>query len=450
MATESDRDAERETERDAERWLRSKGLPYFVPARAWGDRLALRIAPFLVFLLLVDVSLSGLIRVHLVIDEESDALALLYLLLVALLALAVVAVPIVVAVISAALLRRFPGAGIPVTVALLIICVVGTPFVAGLTGSGIDFWAALVVNLGAVALAALLTWVGIGSLLGSAARTALRQLAAIGTLATRALPILMLVVVFAFFSRPLWEVTSTMQPARIVAVGIFFIVLGLLFAVPITRTEMRALNRSISPDDRVRSVREAGLPELESRAAGAVPPLGRIERTNIEAGFVLALGFQALIFAVLTCVFLLVLGALAFSSEVLEEWVGSRATTLTLFGVEFPFTWALLKTAIFLSCVSSLNFLVSVTTNSGYRKTFYEPLFHEARVALSVRAAYRGTVGGVGVGAADGADGDRPQSESGGRHAAAPVEPTEPDDDDESDFLGMPETGMVEPGRGSE
>jgi hypothetical protein len=338
-----------------------------------------------------------------------------------------------VAYLAAGLLRRFPAAALPVTIGLLAVCLVGTPLVASLTSSGLDAVAAIVVNVAAIALAFLLTWVGVGALLGSASRTALRQLAAIGTLATRALPILMLVVVFAFFSRPLWEVTSTMQPARLLSVGIFFVVLGLLFAVPITRTEMRSL------------------------AATTGPPLGRIERMNIEAAFVLALGFQALIFAVLTCIFLLVLGGLAFSSEVLEEWVGPRATTLTLFGIEVPFTWALLKTAIFLSCVSSLNFLVSVTTNRGYRTTFYEPLFHEARVALSVRAAYREAAGGDGAaaggsGAADHAALAGALGEAGGRHAAAPADgaPLDDEDDDESDLLGMPEPGMVEPGRGSE
>ncbi|MFB2600212.1 hypothetical protein ACEXQE_20675 [Herbiconiux sp. P17] len=424
MATESDRGAERETERDAERWLRSKGLPYFVPPRAWGDRLVVRIAPFLVFLLLADVAFSGLIRFNVVIDEDSPELALLLLFVVLLVVVAVIAVPIVVASLSAGLLRRFPSAALPVTVTLLVLCLVGTPLVAWLTSSGLDVVAAIVINVVAVALAFLLTWVGVGALLGSAARTGLRQLAAIGTLATRALPILMLVVVFAFFSRPLWEVTSTMQPVRLLAVGVFFVVLGLLFAVPLTRTEMRTL------------------------AATTGPPLGRVERMNIEAVFVLALGFQALIFAVLTCVFLLVLGGLAFSSEVLEEWVGPRATTLTLFGIEVPFTWALLKTAIFLSCVSSLNFLVSVTTNRGYRTTFYEPLFHEAREALTVRAAYRGAVPG-GADGADAGGADASPGESGGRHAA-PVDASPLDDSDESDFLGMPEPGMVEPGRGSE
>jgi hypothetical protein len=460
MATESERDADHAGDRGAERWLRARGLPYFVPVRAWADRLTARIAPFLVFLLLADIAFSGLIRLHVTVEEDSDALALLLLLAVLLVVVAAVAAPIALAWLSARVLRRYLAAGIPVALALLVLCVVGTPLVAWLTASGLDVGAALAVNVVAVAAAYLFTWVGVGALLGSAARTALRQLGAVGALATRALPILMLVVVFAFFSRPLWEVTSTMQPLRLLAAAVFFVVLGLLFALPITRTEMRELNQSISPADRISSVRAAGLPGLEARAGGAGSPLGRLERANIETAFVLALGFQALIFALLTCAFLLVLGGLAFSSEVLEEWVGSRAGTLTLFGVEFPFTWALLKTAIFLSCVSSLNFLVSVTTNRGYRSTFYEPLFHEARVALSVRAAYRGTAGAAGAPAAATATAtdDAGTTDAHGRHAAPnPAKSgsgsgsdSDEELDDETDLFGLPESGMVEPGRGSE
>jgi hypothetical protein len=443
VTSESESGIDRGVERQVERWLRAKGLPYFVPPRVWGDRLAARIAPFLVFLLLTDVVLSGVVRVQFAIDEDSATITLFFLALVLLLALAIVAVPIALALASAALLRRYPNAALPTAVVLFALCVVATPVVSWLTGSGLDVWAALVFNLIAVLVAALLTWVGVGSLLGSAVRTAVRQLAAIGTLTTRALPILMLVVVFAFFSRPLWEVTSTMSPARLFAVGVFFVVLGLLFALPITRSEMRALDESISPADRIRSVREAGLPQLEARASTAGPPLGRLERLNIETVFVLALGFQVLIFAVLTCVFLLVLGGLAFSAEVLEEWVGSRATTITLFGIEVPFTWALVKTAIFLSCVSSLNFLVSVTTNRGYRTTFYEPLFHQARTALSVRAAYRGPGGAAATGA-------HPPGAGTAAAAAAAAAADDDDDDEESELLGIPEPGMVEPGRGSE
>jgi hypothetical protein len=165
-------------------------------------------------------------------------------------------------------------------------------------------------------------------------------------------------------------------------------VLGLLFVIPVSRVEMKELDESIEPAERIRLVRSTGLAELDGYASMPGPSLTRRERVNLQAVLVLALVLQTLVFAAIVCVFLIVLGSFAFSPEVLEEWVGDRLTLVELFGAEVPFTWALVKTAIFLSCVSSLNFLVSVTTNAAYRAAFFHPLIHDARAGLAVRAAY--------------------------------------------------------------
>jgi len=441
-----------ETDRAAERWLRAKGLPYFVPRRAWADGLLTRIAPFLAFVFYVDVAFSGILRFTVTVDAASATEAVLLIVLAVAIALLLIALPFAVATLVGMLIRRRPSAALPVTVLLLALCLVAAPLLALVVGTADDAPGYLLANIGLVLLGYLLTWLGVGSLLSWATRTALRQIAAIGALATRALPILMLVVVFAFFSRPLWEVTSTMEPGRLLAVVAFFVVLGVLFVIPITRTEMKELDQRIDPVERVALVRSTGLPGLEARASAPGPQPGRFERFNLETVFVLSLGLQAAIFGVLVCAFLLVLGSLAFSEEVLEEWVGARETTIDLFGVALPFTWALLKTAVFLSCVSSLNFLVSVTTNHAYRSAFYEPQFVQARTALAVRAAY--LQGGTDAAPPAGQDTPAPASPPPPTTSSATAPPPEPEPDADphshGNRPGMIEPGMIEPGRGSE
>lgn len=375
-------------ERDVEQWLRAVGLPSFVRDGARGDRLVSRVVPFVVFALCLGVLVQLAVGADVDVDLDSGLLVVLLVSSLLLAAAAFVALPIVVGILSARVFRARPGAALPTGIVALVCYLVVLPGATALTASpGEAAWHAA-VHLAIVALAVLLTWLGVGSLLAWAAHAALQQLAAIGALVTRALPLLMLVVVFAFFSKPLWDVTSTMSARRLVAVALFFLVLGIVFVIPVSRVEMKELDESIEPAERIRLVQSSGLLQLDDYASMPGPPLARRERVNLQAVLVLALVLQTLVFAAIVCVFLIVLGSFAFSPEVLREWVGDRLSMVELFGAEVPFTWALVNTAIFLSFVSSLNFLVSVTTNGAYRTAFFQPLIHDARAGLAVRAAY--------------------------------------------------------------
>lgn len=353
-------------DRDTEHWLRMHGLPYFVRPQARAGRLLARTAPFLVFAVAFDVLSSLVLEVD--VDPQTATAGELVLALLALaLVVAVAVVPVVLAVVAARILRSRTGARTPVALVALALYLVADPLYFAVVDHS-DPVPSLLQNAAVVVAALLATWLGIGALLSWALRAALRQFGALGQLATRALPILMLVVVFAFFARALWEVTGSMSLTRLLGVALFFLVLGLLFTVPIMRRELEG---------------------LDGGADIGGPPLDRLERFNLGVVMVMAQAFQVAIFAGLVCVFLIVLGRLAFSDEVLTAWLGSNAGYAEVLGLELPVRTGMLKTAAFLSCVSSLNFLVSVSTAAAYRASFYEPLLAEAREALAVRAAYR-------------------------------------------------------------
>ncbi|GAA2235231.1 hypothetical protein N1031_10115 [Herbiconiux moechotypicola] len=434
-------------DREVERWLRGVGLPSFVRAGAAGEQLVSRVTPFVVYLVAAAVLALLTPLIDLDFDTDSDALALLFLAALVLGAAATIALPILLAVASARILRRRPPAALPTGIVALALYLVVLPVVGAIVDdSATALWRAA-LHLAIVLVAVALTWLGVGSLLAWTGRAAVQQLSAVGALVTRALPILMLVIVFAFFSRPVWEVTSTMSVARLFAVAVFFAVLGLLFVLPIGRTEMRELDETIAPGDRIRSVRSAGLEALSAYATEPGPPLRRLERANLWAVLVVSLALQTLVFAVIVWVVLMLLGGLAFSREVLEEWVGGRLTEIELFGVEVPFTWALVKTAVFLSCVSSLNFLVSVVTNAGYRTAFFHPLIDGARSALAVRGAYRRRRAGAAP-ASEGAVADalaRADADAAARSHPAASSAARHDHDSDTDS----ELPMIEPGPGS-
>ena len=428
-AGSADREA-RERRREAERWLRSVGLPSFVQRSARADGLLDRVVPFLVFALVSSIAASLLGTVDVLIDDDSPTLGALLALLVGVALLAAIAVPILAGWLSAVLLRRRPALRLPLGIAVPAAYILVFPVVVAIAGDPASAVSRAIGAAITTGIAYLLTWLGVGAVLAWAARAALRQTAAIGALVTRALPILMLVIVFAFFSEPVWMVTSTMSPARLFAVAVFFALLCLFFVLPISRSEMKELDEGLESTDHL---------DPEGAAPRPGPPLSRPERLNLQTVLVFALGLQTVLFAVIVCAFLVLLGIFAFSGEVLEEWVGERLSTVVVLGVEIPFTWALVKTAIFLSCVSSLNFLVSVTTNSAYRVAFFHPLIREARRALAVRARY--LAGGDEGVEADGAGQDAGHQRA-GRHGRDPAADGRAEHGDEG-----PE--MIEPGPGS-
>ncbi|TIH32137.1 hypothetical protein [Subtercola vilae] len=372
---------------DAETWLRSEGLPFFVQPRNRASFLVPRISPFLVFVLFLDVGRWMLGHSNLVIVDDSPFVVALVLLTALTLFTLFVAVPAAAFALTARLLRRHPR---PMRLAgWLVLCyyLLVDPWVGADAAEGLPLAGTLVsaaVATGALAV----TWLGVGALVSWAIRAAVRRLRALGQMTTRALPLLMLVVVLAVFNRTLWEVTNAMPAARLAGVVLFFVLLGLLFIVPVTQSEMRGLDERIGTEERATLIRSTRLSALLPYIAEPGPPLGRTERLNITLVLVLAQGFQVAIVASVVCVFLTVLGELALSPQVLEAWLGVPASQIELLGLSFTLNIAVLKTAVFLSCVTSLNFIVSAASGAAYKSAFYDPLFIGAHTALAVRSAY--------------------------------------------------------------
>ena len=95
-----------------------------------------------------------------------------------------------------------------------------------------------------------LTYVGFGSIALWAFRFASVQLGALGTLMSRALPLLMLTVV-VFFTGELWQLSARMTRQRLWQVIGFLALIALLFMVATIRDEVRAL-REDRPSSAIR------------------------------------------------------------------------------------------------------------------------------------------------------------------------------------------------------
>lgn len=239
-----------------------------------------------------------------------------------------------------------------------------------------------------------LTYLGFGSITLWAFRFAWVQLGALGTLMSRALPLLMLTVI-VYFTGELWQLSARMSRERLWQTIGFFSVVALVFMIATIRDEVRALRQDRStrtdPDELL-----AGTP-LQSRGvtAQASPPLSLAEQVNVVAVMVVAQAIQVVLFTAGLFAFFLALGLVAVPADVAVLWsseqgcaVGEPPCAGTWFGIHIPIPQTLVHMSLFVAVLSGLYFTVSTSVDPMYRQRFFDPLITDVAVSLAGRDAY--------------------------------------------------------------
>jgi hypothetical protein len=236
-------------------------------------------------------------------------------------------------------------------------------------------------------------WVGAGSILAWGLRKAVAELSTVGKMATKALPLLVLVVIFAFFSAEMWQVAEALPRWRLWLVVALFGVLGVLFMAARLDEELKKMIDKVAND----KVDDLATVLKNTPIAGAVTggpidafPLDRRERANITLVLFVAQLLQILVLAVLVFCVLVALGALAIDGPVIDSWVGDGKSKVsgTLFRIHLPLPAALVQVSLFLAAFSGLYFAASAATDQHYREAFFEPLLSDVRVSLAARQVY--------------------------------------------------------------
>lgn len=356
-----------------------------------------RATPAIVFFLLVEPLIQTLAYVVKFVpgDEESVGFTIAVLALTG----GALVVPPLGGWLVSRLMRRFDRRG-RLVIAYVVLAVAVVVLVVeqrlGLHEQGP--WFAAAFTVGGIVLLLLLTYLGAGSILAWAVRRAVSQVGAVGTLASKALPLLMIVILLSFFTNEIWQLTDpppigTMERPRLWLVVAFFAALGVLFLSRVVIDEMKDLDKQRRADgaqqlrDRLTGTTFADLVADDHDAAKH--PLSRGERFNVALVFFFAQAVQVVFFAFMVFVFFVVFGSLAIDQLVLANWVGHKvAFEGMLFGLPLPVPNQLIQMSIFLSAFSGLYFAGAAATDPAYRDTFFDPLLAEIRVSLSAREAY--------------------------------------------------------------
>jgi hypothetical protein len=382
--------------RAVEAWFRRRGLPLFVLRDERASRLLQRAVPALVFVLVIDPITTLVTWLVDVPEGEFERRMANTAYVFALLALIVagVVVPVLAGWLMSRLMGALPSRGRWVVARLvLLLNIVAVPLVDWSTGLRDRLWLSLVFNFGVTLLMLFFVWVGAGSILAWGLRKALTELSSVGRMATKALPLLVLVIIFSFFSTEMWQIADKLPRPRLWLVVGLFAVLGVLFMAARLDEELRKMIDRVASDkvdDLAGVLRDTPLSPAVAGAPIETLPLGRKERVNITLVLFVAQLLQILVLSVLVFCVLIVLGALAVDSAVIDSWLGAGAHAIegTLFGVKLPLSRGLVQVSLFLAAFSGVYFAASAATDQHYREAFFEPLLADVRKSLAARQVY--------------------------------------------------------------
>ncbi|MFN8623744.1 MAG: hypothetical protein U0869_23630 [Chloroflexota bacterium] len=374
------------TRRDIERWFIAEGVPHFIVDYSASHFVLTRAAPVLVLYLLATTVLA--VRVDASLLQNALALG--------------VAAAVVLG--GWAALNRARGrpwralpskVGAPEVLAFLFLPAI-PPIVLGLQLSD----AALAVLESAIflGLVYVATSYGIVAVTRWAIRRVVAQRGGLGRLLTRALPLLMVFIVFTIVQSDTWHLADAMGAGGLLLLILLFLLLGAGFLVGQLAPEIRRLSESGTGwEQTLATARETPAAPCCDDLETATPrpiPMRWHEWVNVGVVVVFGQGLQILLVTLALFLALLVFGVLLFPPSLQVEWAGAATPTLasaTLLGREFAITGALFDVALMLGAICGLYFTVSALSDERYRAEFFSDADRELEQVFAARTVYRMT-----------------------------------------------------------
>lgn len=366
---------------EAERWFLANGLPAVLRPGALVRSVWTRSAPALAayaWVTLSSVLVVALTGKHTIDIDGTPTRTEWFVLAVLLLVLPVAA--LVGWAVSRLQIPR--AAGVASTVAVLVIVVSG--FYGGTTTrDGVN----LIIELLVIAIVLVCTATGIGSILSFTAQVTISNLASIGSLFVRALPVVLLTVL-VFFNTYVWVMASTLSRARLWLALLFLFAVAAVFLISSTLERVRPILRpdAKKPED---ARRLGGTPFAEMPDRPRRIGLSKSERLNVVFVLVLSQIVQVLTVAVVTALIFFVLGLIMLSPELLAAWTRNGSSDGQLLGMTFPVPQALIQTSMFLTALTFMYLSARAVSDPEQRTRFFDPLLDDLRLTLVARDRYR-------------------------------------------------------------
>ncbi|MFI5842252.1 hypothetical protein ACIA8K_21315 [Catenuloplanes sp. NPDC051500] len=206
----------------------------------------------------------------------------------------------------------------------------------------------------------------------------------------RALPTLLFVTLFFFFTGELWQATDRLSWTRVWAVVVLLASVTVLATATRLRDEIGRVEQELHPARLSKDCRRTpldGLPMEEIAPDGALKPvpLHRQQVGNLLLMLATRQLIQATVVGVGLFTFFLMLGWLVVLPETAEQWIGAPPR---LSAATFGLPVALLRNALILAAFGSMYFAVTSMSDAEHRRQFFAPILDEVERTLAVRAVY--------------------------------------------------------------
>lgn len=373
---------------DIEAWFVERGLPHFVERETEGSALDAwtRALPLLVGAYVL-LGLNALDLQNWTLGENLVTAGVVILVLVGVWALS-------------NRLRGVPMFARPTDIDApeLALFVIGPALPVLLYGQPGDALQSVIAALVLLGLIYVWSSYGVGPLLRWGARRSSRQLATLGSLVARALPLLLLFNAFLFVNAEVWEMAGTLDGPAYVIVILIFVALGGVFALSRVPGTIRGMDEFDGWDDVDRHLvgtpAEPLLPMLpDGPTRTPFSGLRSAQRLNMGLLVVFGQAVQVTIVTAALTVFFIAFGFLGIGESIVSGWTGldeiSVLWSTSLGDRVLIMSEPLIRVAVFLSAFSGMYFTVVLTTDETYRSEFADEISPEIREALAVRTAYR-------------------------------------------------------------
>jgi hypothetical protein len=373
---------------DIEQWFIRRGLPHFIDGYTAGTDIWTRSLPVLGIAYLA----GGFNALDL--HEWSVRGNLL--------AAAVILAVLIAGIAIANMLRGQPALSIPRTVGPgeLALFVIGPSLPALFLGQPGDALQSALTGVGVLLVIYIVTSYGLIPMTRWAFGQLAEQIADLGHLVVKALPLLLLFVTFLFVNTEVWQVAGNLEGLAYWLVLALFFVIGASFVLSRVPIEVAEINHFDDWDDAASLARDAGAPVSNSPApteGEIAPPLSRRAWANIVLVMLVTQAIQIMLVAAALGGFLTVFGVLAIDRPIVESWTGDAAHALwepTLGGRHLLLSEELLRVAGFLAAFTALYFTVYLVTDPTYRAQFRDEVVADVRGALAARACYLRSIRG--------------------------------------------------------
>ncbi|MEU0879296.1 hypothetical protein ABZ345_11910 [Lentzea sp. NPDC005914] len=229
----------------------------------------------------------------------------------------------------------------------------------------------------------LATTYGLGALLKAAIRHVIADLRNSVALLGRALPPMLFVTLFLFFTGELWQAMNTLHWPRVSLIVLLFAAITVLAAAARLRDEIGRVEQDLRPEILIGACKGTPLSGVEITESLQPKRLNGRQLRNLLVMLAIRQLVQAAVVGLALFAFFVVLGLIVVTPEIAAKWIGEQPSIGWL-----GLPSAMLRNATLFAAFGSMYFSVISMSDLEHRQRFFAPVLEKVERTLEVRAVY--------------------------------------------------------------